>query len=308
MTSPKMQELVNMIIQDMETGQPCPWEKPWFARGMMNWKTGRGYNGMNVLSLAFSSDRRHFQSGQWATFKQVSESKGRIKKGEKGTAVFFWSFDKERDQEGKPVEGGKTRAWKKTFIVFNFDQTEGLKPMEIKSRELNPHDMAERILTMSGADIQYPTTCNQACYSPTYDRVELPPRDAWKDDQSFYATAFHELIHWTCPKSRANRPHVYAVEGRAFEELVAEIGAAFLCAFLDMPYKNQHTAYIKAWASMFREKPDILMRAAGKAQKAADYILCCAGLKEKTAYHDEETTPTPEKVAEEAANRSLSLF
>lgn len=308
MAVPKMEELVKQIIEDMENGEPCPWEKPWFARGMMNWKTGRGYNGMNVLSLACSAERRGYKTGQWGTFKQISGEKGRIKKGEHGTPVFFWNFNKETDDNWKIVPGGKTSAWVKTFIVFNLDQTEGLKPREVKSRELNQHDTAERILAMSGADIRYPATCNQAAFLPVYDRIELPPRDAWKDDQAFYSTAFHEIIHWTAPKARANRPHVYQGEGRAFEELVAEIGAAFLCAFLDMPYKNQHTAYIKGWVSMFKDKPETLFRAAGKAQRAADWILCASGLKEKTAYQDEENTPSPEKVAEEAANRSLSLF
>jgi antirestriction protein ArdC len=284
MAGKKMEDLVKQIIEDMDNGKPCPWEKPWFARGMINWKTGREYNGMNALSLSCSADKRELSFGQWATFKQISDSKGKVKKGEHGSPVFFWNFDKEKDNEGKTVEGGKTRAWVKTFIVFNIDQTEGLKPREVKSRELNKHETAEKILSLSGADIRYPGTCNQAAFLPTDDRIELPPRDSWKDDESFYSTAFHELIHWTSPKDRANRPHFYAGDGRAFEELVAEIGAAFLCSFLDMPYKNQHTSYIKSWVSMFNEKSDTLFRAAGKAQKAADYILCKAGLKEKAVY------------------------
>jgi len=302
----KMEELVKNIIESMEKGEAPPWEKPWFSRGMMNWKTGRSYNGMNTLSLAWTSEKRRYTSEQWLTFKQCSAGEGRIKKGEHGSPVFFWSFDRETDKDGKPVPGGKTRAWVKTYIVFNLDQTEGLKPRKTQARELKPNETAERILTMSGARIFY--RGNQPAFCPAKDLIELPERTAWKSDEAFYSTAFHELTHWTAPKDRANRPHVYAGEGRAFEELVAEIGGAFLAAFCGYEYHHEHTAYLATWVKMFKDKPDTLFRAAGKAQKAADYILCCAGLKEKTAYQDEESTPTPEKIEAEKMSKSLPLF
>ncbi len=274
--TPKMQELVDAVIKDMESGKSLPWEKPWFINGVKNWKTERGYNGINCISLNYAMESAGLQHGQFLTFKQAQECGGKIKKGSHGFPVWFFKPLVRKDENGDE----DTIPLMMTYIVFGIDQVEGLNPKPVRSRELSLNAIGEMIIQKSGATIQE-TGSDRAYYSLKEDFINVPSRSSWKNDEAFYSTVFHELTHWTAHKSRLNRDlskYSTNIQERAFEELVAELGGAFLAAHCGFQYDTQHSAYLKGWVSLLKDHKDALYLAASKAQKAANFILAKAGL------------------------------
>ncbi len=267
-------EVTDTIIKALEAGT-APWVKPWTAANSglpMKQDTGQAYRGINILLLTLAG--MSFGSNEWYTFKQAQTRGGNVRKGEKGTMVVFWKMLKRTEEdEFTGEEKEKLIPMLRQFTVFNRDQIDGLPEIVIEDvPDFERHEEAEMTISNSGADITYGQ--NRAAYSPTMDCIHMPEREAFENPECFYSTSFHELAHWTGSKSRLDRDlkGSFGGESYAFEELVAEIGSAFLCAEHRIDGALQHPSYIAHWIKGLKEDQNAIFRAAKLAQAAADLI------------------------------------
>lgn len=270
--------ITNAIVAQLEAGTR-PWAKPWKdgAAQPENWPRnykGRSYRGANVFWLQVAQQTMGYDSSVWLTFNQAKEAGGSVRKGEKGTLVFFWKFEKKTD----PATGElKQVCWAKTYVVFNVAQCDGVAAP--KARTLAPMQervqAAEDLATATGAKISWGG--NRAFYSPAFDSVQMPPREAFKGADELYGTLFHELGHWTGHESRHARDFKgrFGTEAYAFEELIAELTAAYVCgsAGFSAPAREDHAAYLASWLKVLKGDKRAFITAASKAQKAADFLL-----------------------------------
>lgn len=262
------QAVTDQIVDALQKGD-IPWKKPWTTTGHMNGKSKKAYRGINafILPLAGYSDPR------WFTYKQATELGGQVRKGEKGRTVVFWKMVKADDKvTGKP----KTFPFLKSYTVFNFEQIDGLAMDAMPDPILVP---AEDIIN---GYVGKPATLHGqsfAAYYPKLDTVKMPNKQDFDSLESYYLTLFHEYAHSTGHESRLKRATLMnASDGGATyseEELVAELTAAFLAqaAGIDTTLSVEQSAtYIKGWLKAFQGDPKMVVNAATKAQKAADYI------------------------------------
>lgn len=278
------QKVTDFMIKKLEQGI-VPWQKP-FETGLcmpMNIRK-RPYRGVNVWSLL----SYEHQSPFWLTFKQVKELGGNVKKGEKGAMVVFWKMldvQKEKTEDGDPAFENITVPYLRYYYVFNLCQTENIpvknipqieKPDEI---EFTPIQKAEQILSAWEDKPKLKHGKHRACYISFWDAVEMPDEKFFISPEEYYCTLFHEYIHSTGHKSRTNRHakfpnHRFGSKDYSIEELVAEMGAAFLCAIAGIESKviDNSAAYIQSWISVFKNNKKFLMNASSHAQKACDYI------------------------------------
>jgi antirestriction protein ArdC len=274
------QQIADGIAAQLEQGVR-PWAKPW-REGMArpdNWPRnirGRSYRGANVFWLQLRQQQQGYEAAVWLTFKQALEQGGCVRKGERGTPVFFWKFEDKRDPKTGKV---KRTCWAKTYTVFNVAQCDGVT---VPERKLAPMQervaAADDLIEATNAVINYGG--NKAFYVPTFDQIQMPPREAFKSADDLYGTLFHELGHWTGHASRLDRTlqNKFGDSGYAFEELVAELTAAFVCGsqgFYAAP-RDDHAAYIGSWLKAIKDDPRAFVTAASKAQKAADFLLAFA--------------------------------
>lgn len=297
-------EVTARIVAELEAGR-VPWVQPWdaaaFAPGLpQNAASGRSYSGINILILWSEAAARGFSAQRWLTFRQALDAGGAVRKGEKGSTIFYAArFTPQGDEArggsgaepsaqrggGSAGTGGKDGGERsipflKRFTVFNIDQCEGLPPRCLVSdqplplRETVP--VAEALISASGADFRIGG--NRAFYSPTDDFVAVPPQQAFHSQIDFYRTALHELGHWTGHASRLDRDQTGAFGGAAYgrEELCAELASAFLCAALGIKPTVRHADYIGAWLAIMRADTRAIFKAASLASKAADYLLAFA--------------------------------
>lgn len=283
-------EVTREIIKALREGVGL-WIRPWrtSAGPHRNAFSGRPYRGVNVLLLNLASMRRGFTSNLWLTYREAKRLGGYVCPGEKGVRIIFWKFIEieERDREGNPVidpETGepvkRTVPFARLYTVFNLDQTEGVRiPRSVSERcEIDrKNDLGERLLALPRI-----VWGNKAAYYPVGDFIELPPKGAFESPEYFYATAFHELIHWTGHPDRLARD----LSGRfgdrsyAMEELIAEMGAAFLSAHARLPVRKlQHPEYINDWLRVIENDRTYraVFTAARMAQEACDWLLVRVG-------------------------------
>lgn len=282
------QTVTEQIICALEAGTP-PWVCPWTGgdadSNPANLSTGRAYRGINVLLLNLQSMARGYASNRWLTYLQTQQLGGHVKRGELGTAIVFFKMHEigEAPQAGEPVAPAGTETdhrvipLLRAFTVFNLDQVEGL-PDALQQRphsdpDWNPIACAEQVLDQSGAVIRHGGM--RAFYRPTDDFIQLPPRPTFTTAADYYATALHELTHWTGHPARCDRPlgKRQGIDAYAFEELVAEMGAAFLTNHCRIPGQLQHASYIASWLQALRNDRRLIFTAASQAQRAADYLL-----------------------------------
>lgn len=277
-----VQGIVDQIVADMEKGV-CPWEKP-FTGGMpVNATTKKSYRGVNVWILWAEMLRRGFTVGSWVTYHQAMQAGGWIRRGEVGVPIVFYTPYEvvERDGDGHAHQDVHGREVTKTvrvmrlYTVFNLEQTGGLDHLKsVGMGGFKPVQEAERVVAATGAVILH-RDLGRAFYDARQDQIVLPPRERFTSVSGFYGTVFHELAHWTGAPSRLARD----MKGRqgdeeyAFEELVAEMGAAFTCAYVGIPYSTQHANYIGSWIKVLKDDKKALFRASAKGQSASDYIL-----------------------------------
>jgi antirestriction protein ArdC len=278
------QEVTDRIIASLEKGA-APWVKPWSASNGFglpsNASTGRLYNGVNVFLLWAVGAVHGYEHDRWLTFKQCQGMKGRVRKGEKATLVIYWNIQKriERDENGTPRE-------RKIFLlrhynVFNVAQCDGLPERATGTKtpaatltEAQRLQAAETFIAHCGAKITHGGA--QAFYSPAADAITLPRFETFKDGGAYYATALHELTHWTGHASRTNRGEAFGnrfgSDAYAAEELVAEMGSAFACASLGIQGTLQHPEYIAHWLKVMRGDNKAIITAASKATAAHKYL------------------------------------
>ncbi|WP_299139149.1 ArdC family protein [uncultured Vibrio sp.] len=271
------QEVTNQIIEALEAGVK-PWSCPWDVTqsdGLpYNFSTGNTYSGMNVMLLWMSAQMNQFSSNQWLTFKQALDLGGNVIKGEKGTHITFYkSLEKEKTVNGK--EKIETIPMLKTFVVFNLDQIEGITKPEPKTDligELDLREDVEDFFKATGATINY--VGQKAFFRPSTDEIVIPERERFESTANLYATVMHELTHWTGHKSRLNRTKgsKFGDKDYAFEELVAELGSAFLMADFGIVGDVQHESYIANWLEVLKNDKRFIFKAASQASKAFTHL------------------------------------
>lgn len=278
------------IVAALEKGV-APWVRPWSNRyaGMRyqphNLSTGRDYAGVNVLSLGCEQEERGFACGAWATYKQIADMGGQVRKGEKGTEIVYYETWNKKGTD--PATGEETEQripMLKTFYVFNLEQADGLDVGAIAEANWQPVPEAEATLRNSGAVIRHGG--NKAFYRRApHDFIQLPEPADFPTAGNYYATAFHELTHWTGDDQRTPREKgkAFGDSVYAFEELIAELGAAFLCSRHGIDGELQHAAYIDHWLKVLQEDNRAIFRAAAAAQRAVDYVMTAAAQPQQVA-------------------------
>lgn len=279
------EEVTAKIVGELEAGR-IPWVQPWgttetAAPGLpRNALTGRSYSGVNVLLLWGAVIEHSHPSQSWLTFRQAQEAGGCVRKGERGvTVVYADRFIPKGEAERAAREDESVRAvpFLKRFTVFNVAQCEGLRPglapdpVPLPECEIVP--VAEALIKASKADFRI--SGDKAFYVPSADFVQVPPQPAFFDQINYYRTCLHELTHWTGHGSRLARDFSggFGTKLYAREELVAEMGSAFLCAALGIVPTVRHADYLASWLEVLREDNRAIFRAASAATKAAELLL-----------------------------------
>ena len=274
MTHTIYESITNSIIAELEKGA-APWVKPWRADSTAdhNLVSKKPYSGVNRLILGMAGMQH--ASNTWATYKQISEAGGNVRKGEKGThIVFFKPVTKETRTSSGQTET-ESFAVIKSYCVFNASQCDGLElpALATEPTQFPAIDLAEQRIIKTGAIVSHGG--DAAFYMPSADRIQLPNKPTFATPEHYYATAFHELIHWSGADNRLARDLSKGRFGNpayAFEELVAELGAAFLCQDHALSGELRHAGYIGSWLKALKDDKTAIFKAAALAQKAADYI------------------------------------
>ena len=272
--------ITDRIIKQLESGI-APWHKPWKTSDALprNLITQREYRGINTWILLSSG----FAQPYWLTFRQANELGGHVRKGESGMPIVYWKFGTREVQDGEEIIEHKSVLCR-YYTVFNVSQCEGLRIQPAQPTEtgpqINPIDNCDRIVTEWPAKPAVRYGSNHASYNKLHDLVQMPDRSTFDSAEEFYSTLFHELTHSTGHPLRLNRPSLaeferFGDEKYSAEELVAEMGAAFLCGIAGIENKtiNNSAAYLRFWLKALKEDSRLILVAAGQAQKAADLIL-----------------------------------
>jgi len=278
------QQVTDTIIRQLEAGT-VPWHQPWKGDNSRlpalpkNFTTNKRYNGINILLLWGSAIENDYSTSEWATFKQWSEKKELIRKGEKGSLVVYYdTIEKEVDGEVKEI------PFLKSSYVFNRCQLANytLSKIEMAKPEqlIAPIERVDRFIQNTKAIIEHGGS--RACYVPHADLVRMPMTDSFESSETctsiehYYSTLFHEMVHWTGNPKRLNRTKgkKFGDQDYAVEELVAELGAAFLSAELAInPVgKADHASYIAGWLKLLKDNKKHIFTAASEASKACDYL------------------------------------
>ena len=279
-------EITDKIIAELEAGR-VPWVQPWgtpAAKAPLampkNASTNRSYSGVNVLLLWRSTIENGFTGQSWLTFRQALSLGGHVRKGERGTTVVYADRFVPNDEKRRAAETGEEAQaipFLKRCTVFNTDQCENLPPDIATAAPPPPPGLIEpRVEALIKATgINFRIGGDRAFYAPLEDVVQVPPPQAYFEPINWHRTALHELGHATGHRSRLNRDlsGSYGTKKYAFEELVAELSAAFGCASLGIVPTVRHADYIGAWLEVLREDNRAIVRAASQASKAADYLL-----------------------------------
>ena len=280
------QEITDKIITELKAGR-LPWVQPWgtqTAKASLampkNAASSRQYSGINVLILWGAVIERGFAGQSWLTFRQALSLGGHVRKGERGTTVVYADRFVPSDEKQRAAEAGEEAQaipFLKRFTVFNSDQCDDLPPEIATTAPPPPLGMiepkVEALIRATG--ITFRIGGDRAFYAPAEDYVQVPPPPAYFEPINWHRTALHELGHATGHRSRLNRDQSgsYGTKKYAFEELVAELTAAFGCASLGIVPTVRHADYIGSWLEVLREDNRAIVRATSQASKAADYLL-----------------------------------
>lgn len=278
--------ITDQIVRSLEKGIK-PWTQPWNAAHAAGPVTrplrfnGECYAGINVLTLWATAMERVYAAPIWMTFRQAKELGGHVRKGEKGAPVVYAdTFTKSETDEASGEEREQAIPFMKGYTVFNIEQIEELPahyyaPAEPKRNPDQRLEHAEAFFAAIGARIL--NGGNAAYYRLESDHIQMPAFEAFINAQSYYATLAHESVHWTRHPARLDRSfdrQRWGDTGYAKEELVAELGAAFLCADLELPLedRNDHASYIGSWLTVLKNDKKAVFTAAAHAQRAVDFL------------------------------------
>ena len=278
-------EITNKIVAELEAGR-IPWVQPWGTAAAKaplampkNASTDRQYRGVNILILWGAVIEHGFSGQSWLTFRQALSLGGHVRKGERGTTVVYADRFVPNDEKRRAAETGEEAQaipFLKRFAVFNTDQCEDL-PNEIAAAAPPPPGLIEPTVEalIKATGITFRIGGHRAFYAPAEDYVQVPPPQAYFEPINWHRTALHELGHATghCSRLKRDQSGSYGTRKYAFEELVAELSAAFSCASLGIVPTVRHADYIGSWLEVLREDNRAIVRAASQASKAADYLL-----------------------------------
>jgi antirestriction protein ArdC len=280
------QRITGQIVNELEKSVR-PWLQPWNAEHAAGRITrplrgnGVAYRGINVLMLWSAAMDKGYAAPVWMTFKQAMELKANVRKGERGSLVVYADKILRTETDAATGEDNeRTISFMKGYTVFNVEQIDGLPeqyyPKPAPRMETVPLiDRAEAFFTAIGANVVHGGS--RACYIPSTDTIHMPCIDFFRDAESYYATRAHETTHWTRHKERLDREFGrkrFGDEGYAMEELVAELGSAFLSADLDLTpeVREDHASYIASWIKVLKDDKRAIFTAASHAQRAADFL------------------------------------
>lgn len=277
------------ILTELEQGV-TPWTKPWSAEALGGRVTrplrvsGEPYRGINVILLWMEAVANGFASPSWMTYRQAKALGGQVRQGEHGCSVVYYGEAK-RTEKGAQTGEEREEGFRflKSYIVFNVAQIEGLParfypepelptPLEQQDARISH---AEAFFESVGAEVRHGS--DRAFYAVGADRIQLPPFEAFHDAHGYYATRAHETVHWTRHPSRLNRSfgrERWGDEGYAREELVAELGAAFLAADLGLSLEPRpdHAAYLASWIKVLQNDKRAIVQAASHAERASAFL------------------------------------
>ncbi|GFE57405.1 ArdC family protein [Geobacter sp. AOG1] len=275
-------EIINNRIMELLEQGTIPWRKPWNAENNdpKNLISKKSYRGINHFLLSCTP----YNSPYWLTFKQVQDKGGHVKRGERSTPVVFWKW---LDKSTEGTDLNSTLSTSKIpllryYNVFNIDQTEGIPAPEPTEAHNDNHPLLgpEQIIKNMPLRPELRFGGNKAYYSPSLDYIQLPHLSTFDTPEEYYSTLFHELTHATGHSSRLSRksvlePSYFGSHEYSKEELIAEMGAAFLCGYTGIKQKTieNSAAYIHGWLKELKNDKTLLIHAAAQAQKGADYIL-----------------------------------
>jgi len=288
------QMVTDQIIEKLNQGI-VPWQRPWTVAGLpKNLITGKHYRGINILLL----NSLGYPTNLFLTFKQVKELGGNIKKGEKAHMVVFWKLLEPKDEEKKNgTEELKVKTFLRYHLVFNVDQCEKIPenkiPQVVNIRQAYPILACEKIVEEMPQCPEIRHNEQLAYYNPIFDFVNMPKKETFVNDESYYSTLFHELVHSTGHESRLKRKELMEngtmkSESYSIEELTAEIGACYLNSYSGISEKQieNNVAYLQAWIGRLKDDKRFIVYSSSRAQQATDFILNQKG-EEKA-----ETIPT----------------
>ncbi|GHD21274.1 ArdC family protein [Tianweitania populi] len=275
------QQITNRIIQQLENGVR-PWLRPWETNGLPvrpTRSTGEPYRGINVLVLWDAASQAGYSSPYWFTFKQALALNACVKKGERGTfVVYAGSMEKtEQSETGEDIE--RRIPFLKSYAVFNAEQIEGL---DAKYYPVAPEPKAtgerlaqvDRFVENTGVDLRHGG--NRAFYNGGLDFVQMPNFEQFSTPEGYAATLCHEVVHWSGHEARLNRTFGKRFGDQAYarEELVAEIGSAFLGVDLGVSIepREDHAAYLESWLKCLKEDKRAIFQAASAAERAAGFL------------------------------------
>ena len=275
--------ITNQIISAIENGVGDV-QLPWHRKGFnisrpTNVLTNKAYNGVNIIALWLSSYVFGYEHGIWGTYKQWQERGAQVRKGEASSVIIFYKDIEIQNDQGDETHYSIARASR----VFNIAQVDGYELPQSKPQidKVIACDNAERFINVTNAKIEIGGT--RACYSPSSDKITMPDRNRFVGTETssategWYSTLFHELTHWTGSSTRLARDFGkrFGDNRHAMEELVAELGAAFLCAELGIsPQPRQdHACYVNNWLQVLKQDSKAIITAASQASKASDYLL-----------------------------------
>jgi antirestriction protein ArdC len=279
-------EITTKIIAELEAGR-VPWVQPWGTAAAKaplampaNAATGRQYSGINVLILWGAVIEHGFPIQSWMTFRQALSVGGHVRKGERGTTVVYadrFIPDEERRRAQEAGEEAQAIPFLKRFTVFNIAQCEDLPDhLAVAPPAPEPGMIEPRVEALIKAtSIDFRIGGNRAFYMPAADYVQVPPPQAYFETINWHRTALHELGHATGHACRLGRDlsGSFGSKKYAFEELVAEMNAAFCCASVGIVPTVRHADYIASWLEVLHEDNRAIVRAASQASKAADWLL-----------------------------------
>jgi antirestriction protein ArdC len=284
------QHITDRIIAAIERGAGefrLPWHRS--AGNIMrpvNIASKKPYRGVNVLALWATAEEKAYTSGVWGTYRQWSEAGAQIRQGEKSAYVVFYKEITVAADGGNSEETG-TRLFARATPVFAAEQVDGWTPPTIDAPAIviTPIEQAEAFVTATGAAITHGGS--RAFYRPSTDTIQLPPREVFigtatsSPAETYYSTLLHELTHWAGHETRCNRQlgKRFGDDAYAMEELVAELGAAFLCADLQITDETRvdHAQYLDHWLKVLKADKKAIFTAASKASEAATFLAAFQG-------------------------------
>jgi antirestriction protein ArdC len=291
--------ITERFIEQLRAG--CvPWQRPW--RSVQNIVSRKVYRGINCLTLGSTQ----YGSPFWMTFRQAYDLGGYIRKGEKSSPVIFWKFQEKRDPNGNLVFTAKGKPDYIPFIrwsnLFNLDQTEGVKAPDLTvAPETMPAIARAEALVQQANLCPIRTEGFAAAYSPRDDLIRMPPRGIFRSSEDYHHTLFHEMTHATGHGSRLDRegvtnPIKFGSERYSKEELIAELGAAFLsnqAGILDQVRFDNSAAYLESWIKNLKDDPTLIVSAASQAQHGFDWVTGQRHEKPENQHEHIQPSPTP---------------